>query len=386
MREKLEAYVEQLFADAALTIRNAEVKQEILQHTLDRYDDLIAAGKSEQEAYDEAVGGIGDVSGLYEHKKPEAAAEHKTREFPAPGSYPPPTHAAPTKKSGKKLPGWAIALICVGAVLLLAGAALVVGARSVHTVLGGLSVGYQRYDSADSYDTLPRGGFGSEGSETDKLDAITEVEIHWLSGSVYILQSEDDQVHVQEDYAGSNEDYALHYKVDGERLIIQPCKSSLFSIKLPRKTLTVSIPKELADLEVETVSAEVELMSGRAANARISTTSGNIIGPEFSAQTLELSTVSGNIRLPGLNADTLSCESVSGDVSLGFRLSPSELTLNSVSGNYVLELPTACYYQDLTFDTVSGELSTDGYTPGTVNACPISAETVSGDLYIRTKK
>ena len=66
MREKISIYVEGLFSDAALTIRNAEVQQEILQHALDRYDDLIAAGKSEQEAYDEAVGGIGDVSELYE--------------------------------------------------------------------------------------------------------------------------------------------------------------------------------------------------------------------------------------------------------------------------------------------------------------------------------
>ena len=73
MREKISVYVDELFSDAALTIRNAEVQQEILQHTLDRYDDLIAAGKSEQEAYDEAVGGIGDVSELYEHK-PEAEA------------------------------------------------------------------------------------------------------------------------------------------------------------------------------------------------------------------------------------------------------------------------------------------------------------------------
>ncbi|MFR1990008.1 MAG: permease prefix domain 1-containing protein [Oscillospiraceae bacterium] len=67
------------FSDAALTIRNAEVQQEILQHTLDRYDDLIAAGKSEQEAYDEAVGGIGDVSELYEHK--QAAEEPKKAGF-----------------------------------------------------------------------------------------------------------------------------------------------------------------------------------------------------------------------------------------------------------------------------------------------------------------
>ena len=34
MREQIQAYVNGLFADAALTIRNAEVRQEILQHTL----------------------------------------------------------------------------------------------------------------------------------------------------------------------------------------------------------------------------------------------------------------------------------------------------------------------------------------------------------------
>ena len=86
MREQIQAYVNGLFADAALTIRNAEVRQEILQHTLDRYDDLVASGKPEQEAYDEAVAGIGDVSELYEHKPAEKQAEapKSARDFPAP--------------------------------------------------------------------------------------------------------------------------------------------------------------------------------------------------------------------------------------------------------------------------------------------------------------
>ena len=48
MTEQIKVYVDGLFNDAALTIRNAQVQQEILQHTLDRYHDLIAAGKSEQ--------------------------------------------------------------------------------------------------------------------------------------------------------------------------------------------------------------------------------------------------------------------------------------------------------------------------------------------------
>ena len=109
MREKISIYVEGLFSDAALTIRNAEVQQEILQHALDRYDDLIAAGKSEQEAYDEAVGGIGDVSELYEHK--QAAEKPKKRDFPAPPT-PDAVSTAPQTGRKKKLPGWAIALIC----------------------------------------------------------------------------------------------------------------------------------------------------------------------------------------------------------------------------------------------------------------------------------
>ena len=51
MREQLIQYVQLLFAGAADC---DDTRQEILQNTLDRYDDLIAAGKSEQEAYDEA--------------------------------------------------------------------------------------------------------------------------------------------------------------------------------------------------------------------------------------------------------------------------------------------------------------------------------------------
>ena len=59
MREQLIQYVSLLFAGA----ENCEdTKQEILQNTLDRYDDLIAEGKSPEAAYRLAITGIGDVS------------------------------------------------------------------------------------------------------------------------------------------------------------------------------------------------------------------------------------------------------------------------------------------------------------------------------------
>lgn len=59
MREQLIRYVELLFAGA----KNAgDIQQEILQNTLDRYDDLIAQGKTPEAAYRLAISGIGDIN------------------------------------------------------------------------------------------------------------------------------------------------------------------------------------------------------------------------------------------------------------------------------------------------------------------------------------
>ena len=59
MREQLTQYVNLLFAGAADC---DDMKQEILQNTLDRYDDLIAEGKVPEAAYRLAIAGIGDIN------------------------------------------------------------------------------------------------------------------------------------------------------------------------------------------------------------------------------------------------------------------------------------------------------------------------------------
>lgn len=59
MREQLTQYVNLLFAGA----REAdEMRAEILQNTLDRYDDLLDQGKTPEAAYRLAIAGIGDVN------------------------------------------------------------------------------------------------------------------------------------------------------------------------------------------------------------------------------------------------------------------------------------------------------------------------------------
>lgn len=70
MREQLTQYVNLLFAGAADC---EEIRQEILQNTLDRYDDLMDQGKSPEAAYRLAISGIGDINEILGSESRSAA-------------------------------------------------------------------------------------------------------------------------------------------------------------------------------------------------------------------------------------------------------------------------------------------------------------------------
>lgn len=77
MREQLIQYVNLLFAGSP---EAWEMRQEILQNTLDRYDDLIAQGKAPEAAYRLAISGIGDIN--------EVLGSAAISSSPAPASTP----------------------------------------------------------------------------------------------------------------------------------------------------------------------------------------------------------------------------------------------------------------------------------------------------------
>lgn len=88
MREQLISYVDLLFAGASDA---GDIKEEILQNTLDRYDDLIGQGKSPQAAYSLAISGIGDINEILGHCGSDAYVP-----------YPPPAEEKGENKSGRK--------------------------------------------------------------------------------------------------------------------------------------------------------------------------------------------------------------------------------------------------------------------------------------------
>ena len=68
MKLKLKEYMDALFADAENRAhgnpRVTELKEEMLQDLSDKYDDLVAAGRSPESAYQLAISGIGDIDEL----------------------------------------------------------------------------------------------------------------------------------------------------------------------------------------------------------------------------------------------------------------------------------------------------------------------------------
>lgn len=109
MREQLIQYVKLLFAG---TPDSEDMQQEILQNTLDRYDDLIDQGKSPEAAYRLAISGIGDVNELL------GASSHAPRATPITT-----TTEEPTQKDKKKwMRALAIAMyICSAIPLFILG-------------------------------------------------------------------------------------------------------------------------------------------------------------------------------------------------------------------------------------------------------------------------
>ncbi|MCI8332438.1 MAG: hypothetical protein HFE78_06400 [Clostridiales bacterium] len=71
MRERLISYIDYLFKDAPEDA--GDIQSEIKLNTLDKYDDLVASGKSEEEAFNAAAAGIGDVGALLNEIKMKKA-------------------------------------------------------------------------------------------------------------------------------------------------------------------------------------------------------------------------------------------------------------------------------------------------------------------------
>lgn len=85
-REQIKEYLDRIFAQAPCTQKAIDMKEAILSDVLEKYDDMIGDGMSPQDAYQRAIGGIGDLNKLIHDLRREQ-----------PGTTPPPPTPEPNR-------------------------------------------------------------------------------------------------------------------------------------------------------------------------------------------------------------------------------------------------------------------------------------------------
>ena len=208
--------------------------------------------------------------------------------------------------------------------------------------------------------------------QTRPLDPRGKVEIENLKGRVEIRAWDRPEVKI----TGSLGDGVEKLVVDGDRGALRievkyPSRSS----RAEPTVLVVQMPL-LADLEVETVSADIQMQGNAPRELSLESVSGDItaVGAPKRA---DIETVSGDLRL-SLNSDQVEVGTVSGDLSLQGRLG-GEISLETVSGNMRLD-NRGERVRKLDASTVSGDIDLKLALAGDGE---VHLESVSGDLLLR---
>lgn len=80
MNEKLRNHIEMLFEEAPKTRKTFELKEELYANSIEKYQDLITSGYSEENAYKNVIGSIGDVSALFSNLEISEGSGYESEE------------------------------------------------------------------------------------------------------------------------------------------------------------------------------------------------------------------------------------------------------------------------------------------------------------------
>ena len=167
------------------------------------------------------------------------------------------------------------------------------------------------------------------------------------------------------------------------------------SIVLSTVSGDVEVEASPRRLEIQSVSGEVEF-AGSVSRSSVETVSGDITLRGVRGE-IEISTISGDVSLIAEEVDRGRFESVSGDMKLDLTISDNgRLVSASMSGDLVLRLPEA-QQAGFVIQTYSGDIRSDfgesvkvSKGPGSVlkyhegnNGALIRLESFSGDIHIR---
>lgn len=228
---------------------------------------------------------------------------------------------------------------------------------------------------------------------------VSEIQVNWTAGDVKVVPyigdttGRDEIFFSEESGTPLETDYEMRYKVEDGVLKIMFAKSNVkFSgiFKSLDKELTINVPVNttFSDITIDTVSANIDLESIQADQFNLATVSGDIDCTLLIADSIDAETVSGEIRWDDATAGTVSAESVSGEINVGFLTMPTDIRMDTVSGNMTIGLPQNDGFK-VDYDKVSGNFDCAFDVKINKNSAiyqnganKIKLETVSGNMKI----
>ena len=240
--------------------------------------------------------------------------------------------------------------------------------------------------------SMADGNVGSKGF----VDAseISELDIEWVSGSITIQAVETDTISFSEN-SGLDSDNQMVWKQSGDKLILQFQKPRVFfgfSFGLNAefsKDLVIYVPANwnARQVNIESVSADMEITGLTADNLELNNVSGNCELNRCSILDVEIETVSGEVDYSG-SLSTIDLNSVSADCSLNLTAGTNSITMECVSGDLSLTIPQEQGFT-VELDGLNGRIHSEFLTTS-VNgkyrygdeSCRIEGECVSGSIHI----
>lgn len=246
--------------------------------------------------------------------------------------------------------------------------------------------------------------YGGVNSDTNEIivseeakvpaDSIEKIKIDWVSGKVNLVVGSDSEIVFYEtSYRTLTDRQKMRYSIsESGTLQIRYCQDldnifDWFDLdrNMPSKELTMEVPaalmETLRELEVDTVSAsinlngvygstteldtvsgEIECLDVTANDLSMDSTSGSVVCENTRAQTLDVDSVSGSIRAEGEFGE-VDVDSTSGSTRLNCVTAPRTIDVDSVSGSATIALPESAGFT-ARLDSVSGSISCD--FPGTL--------------------
>lgn len=350
MTEKFRKHVSMLLAPAPDCKEKQDIIEEMVSNLCEKYDELITGGKTPEQAYQEAISGVGDPGEIIAYIRSAYDLEHahearKTRE------------SDPFSGLDETLRGLGSEIEqVIQSSMRALGQGLEEVTRSLKDVTftksGPFMVNVKIEEDDDDED---------ENEDGDRLrlpsEGIESLFIQMKAGDLTLGISPDDSIYVTESSPGSlRDDQRLVCETLGKTLKITQGKSIVGTFRWGFGVYS-------SDVEV--------LLPQRTWNeVRVITTSGEIaVDQELRARIASFKTASGDVRAEAICCEQLVLETASGDLHLGGAA--SSVQANSVSGDLTLHDMTV---RELNAESISGDMALRGVFAA------IDAHSVSGDI------